>query len=254
MNTQNTLNRLNAILSMPESTVRTAITNLIAELEGDLRAEIAKSSGTGSAQKVITKMLKAVVDTRPGLGYAWNDAEDRQCVCDGYRAFRLKNHLPLAPRPDSVGKGIDLDAIFPTAENFAVKFLPISLPSITEVKQYIAIEKAKDKHAEILWHFGPDMPAVNAYYLADLITVLPTADTVWYKDLNSPLYARCGEGDAVLLPMRTSKSDFDAEKIAAAERLHALMRDYRERIYHDPKYSLTLEQFTEMVELSEKIA
>lgn len=178
---------------------------LAADLEAQLRNEIAASKGAGNAQKILTAMLKAQQEKRPQLAYPWIDGKGRQCMCDGYRAYRLKNHLPLPERPENVGKGVDLDRIIPSS---LAGWKTLPMPSANELKAFIATERAKigrpssRKNFAPIWDFGPNAPAANALYLLDAATVFPSADKLFWNTLVSPLIITCDEGDGAVLPLR----------------------------------------------------
>lgn len=184
------------------SDMKTRLAALAADLEAQVRQEIAASKGVGSAVKAITAMLKTNLEHRPALAYPWIDAEGRQCVCDGYRAFRLRDHLPLGDRPEDAGKAIDLAQIFPASLE---GWKELTLPSVKELRSFIALERAKwtgrRKDFYAAWSFGDHEPSVNAQYLLDAATVFPGAKLFW-NTLVSPLVVTCEQGDGLLLPVR----------------------------------------------------
>ena len=255
MNTEKLLEKLNALKPLCEySDVYKA---LVAEVESDFRKEMSAKSGDSKAYNVVTKMLRTFAknDTREAFHYAWIDSNNRQCVCDGFRAFRFTEHLPLADRPASAGDPIDLDKIFPTNDALDVDFLPCKLPSVADVKVFIAQEKAKGKkQQEIYYCFGSDKPFVVASYLLDLLTAFPTADTMWYRSEIHPIYVKCSIGDATICPVRTGEDFVDVETTMNARKLHKMMREYRKNIHDDARYSLTPDQFAEMAILESQIS
>ena len=173
-------------------------------LEAQVRSEIASSKGVGNALKTVVAVLKRNEQARKALAFPWIDAEGRQCCCDGFVAFRLRDHLPFPERPEDAGKPIDLDRIFP-ASTAGYKALP--MPSAKELRSFIAIERAKSKtprnHFTPIWDFGPEAPSVNALYLLDAATVFPNAATILWNTLASPLVIDAGEaGDGLVLPIR----------------------------------------------------
>lgn len=200
-------------------TMRERLAALRADLEAQVRLEIAASNGNTSATRTITKLLDRCKkeNHRPALHYAWMDKDGRQCVCDGFIAFRLNEPLPLEPRPDNVGDGIDLDKVFPDGKDYAAT----PLPSAKEIRAHIAVEKAKaggKRGVSVLWDFGEGKPVVNANYLLDLVNVFPDATEIFHgtgEKLHSPLVVRCERGDAILLPVRTTRTT--AEMAAARQ-------------------------------------
>lgn len=266
---------------------------LRADLEAQIRREIAASNGNTSAMRTITKLLERCKKEshRESLHYAWMDADGRQCICDGFIAFRLKEPLPLEPRPESVGASIDLDKVFPDGKGYAAA----PLPNAKELRAHIAIEKAKaggKRGTVVLWDFGAGKPVVNANYLLELVTVLPDAAEILHgvgEHIHSPLLVRCERGDAILLPVRTTRSiaEVEAARQAKADAEKALqvraaeqgidpetLREREERrarrkknaekafadrlaliraeMSREPNYALELDEFAELVYLMEQ--
>ncbi len=130
------LARVNAILALSDepTPTRCELQKLAANLAGYVRQEVAASRGVGDAAKTIQRMLNDMKKSdagRTALHYAWIDEEGRQCACDGFRAYRLNEPLPLEERPDIAGDGIDLDKIIPDIAAGSFDALP--LPSIAEL-------------------------------------------------------------------------------------------------------------------------
>ncbi|MBR1567275.1 MAG: hypothetical protein IJ649_11025 [Oscillospiraceae bacterium] len=197
--------------------MRERLAALRADLEAQVRLEIAASSGNLNATRTIKKLLERCKkdSVRPALHYAWLDKDGRQCICDGFIAIRLKEPLPLEPRPDNVGDGIDIDKIMPDGKGYAAT----PLPSLKELRAHIAIEKAKaggKRGANVLWDFGEGKPVVNAHYLLDIMSVFPDATEIFHgvsEKIMSPLFLRSERGDAILLPVRAARS---VAEVAAA--------------------------------------
>lgn len=261
MKAQDILTRVNAILALnPDPVVKSELDKLASDLAAQVRMECAAKTGGLNATRTITAMLayEKKHGCRPALQYQWQDKADRQCVCDGFRAFRLTEHLPLEERPKDAGDGVDLDKVFP-ANLAGYEALP--LPSAGELKAHIALERAnftgKAKDFTPLWQFGEGKPTVNAAYLRDMIAVLPNAAEIFWnpKSIFGPLYAKDDHGDSVLLPVRTTaameayKAQEAAEKCAAAIRedarkdYTAQCEDYKRRIERDPETALTPDEF-----------
>lgn len=211
---------------------------LAADLEAQLRQEIAASHGTGNAARIISAMLKEQLNSRKALAYPWIDGQGRQCACDGFQAYRLRSHLPLAERPDDAGKPIDLDRIFPPNLN---GWKPLPMPTAKELRAFIAVERAKwqgkPKDFNAAWSFGDYAPSVNARYLLNAATVFPAAKTIFWNTLVSPLVLPCDAGDALVMPIRDAKKSqpapaSDDERKAIEEenaRKQQLVRESEER-------------------------
>lgn len=223
--------------------MRDRLAALVSDLEAQVRGEIAASNGTVNATRTITRILNRCKKEsfRTSLHYAWQDKDGRQCICDGFQAYRLKEPLPLEPRPDNAGDPIDLDKIFP---DIGKDYAPVPLPSLQEVKSFIAIERAKYTGKRggfvALWDFGAGKPVVNAEYLRDLLQVFPDAAEIFCGTglkMLSPLVVRCDAGDAVMLPVRASRC---VAEIAAIQQEKAdaeqAIKDMAEAEGHDPEY------------------
>lgn len=260
MNAEDILARMNAIMAdCAETPALDALQKLAADLSDQVRQEHATKKGVGNAAATLRSMLKTAKkqqSERTTLHYAWTDKQGRQCVCDGFRAFRLFEPLPLEPRPDDAGNGIDLDKVVPVVDGKTFDVLP--LPSAADLKAHIALERAENgrKHCA-LWDFGPGRPVVSAAYLLDLMAVLPDAAEIFVKrgpaGLFSPLYVKSERGDAVLLPIRaTDNTDRAAQAQAiqdaynAVEMLHA----YAEKIERNALHSMSLDDFAALAQIA----
>ncbi len=257
MTAETILTRVNGILAMSDdpTPTRTELEKLAADLAVDVRQQIAASRGVGNAAKTIQRMLNAQKkhDSRRALHYAWIDAKGRQCVCDGFRAYRLNEPLPLEPRPDDAGTGVDLDKVVPTITG---EYDALPLPAIADLKAHIALERAANGRGFCpLWDFGPARPVVNAPYLLDLMTVLPDAAEIFClhgsRGLTSPLYVRSERGDAVLLPVRLTGAPGEVkarelETQLRADAAAAILRDYAAHIERDPEYAMPLDTFAQL--------
>lgn len=245
MKTEKILSRIHEIIDMSvEPVTRLALEDLSAELAEQVRAEYAASRGEANAARTITALLKAVKKSNPttALRYAWIDGEGRQCVCDGDRAFRLKEPLPLEERPAGAGEPIDLEKIFKSVKCCAAA----PLPDAKELKAFIALERAKKgRKAVLAWDFGEGKPAVNAAYLLDLLNVLPDAAEIHYGKPLEPLYAKSERGEALLMPIR---------KLAKprSEVMGAMLAEYAERVKANPEYALTPDAFADMAKYAAK--
>ena len=226
MNIATILARVNEVIDLVHelTPAHDALKALAGDLEAQVRAEIANSKGVGNATKTVVKLLDgAKNDHRDALAYPWIDGQGRQCVCNGFLAFMLRNHLPLPERPENIGDPIDLDRLFPDSLK-GWKKLP--MPSAKELREFIAIERAKftgkRQNFGPLWDFGPHAPSVNALYLLDAVTVFPNAAEIFWISVFRTLVISCEDGDGLLLPVRVEgKTDAPAGD-AEREALEAL--------------------------------
>lgn len=261
------------------------------ELETLTRSEAAASSGRGNALKTVERLLK---DCRKhgndSLHYAWMDAEGRQCVCDGFRAFRLYSPLPLEPRPEDWVEPVPLEKIYPAKLD---DYEALPLPTAAVLRAHIKVEQAKHgRNHGSLWDFGEGRPAVNAAYLLDMLTVLPDALSILCKrgaaGYTAPLYAFSELGDAIIMPalidakkaeraamqakqaeraatpanlteraVMNAKKDDDRRRAAWAKR-REILKDYREACEDEEKqgrvHNMNPETFAELAACSAELA
>ena len=256
MTTEEILTRVNAARAAlaRDEAPGVELDRLAHDLAAQIRREAAASQGCMKAEKVISSLLKAVKKDRPGyiaLHYAWIDAAGRQCVCDGYRAFRLVEPLPLEARPDCAGEPVKLETCMPSSSK-GLKAVP--LPAAHEVFSAIALQRAAytGKRGGFCpeWDFGEGLPVVNAHYLLDLLTVLPDAVEAFVKPREaavSGLYVTTAKGEGMIMPLKTEAKvkQYTAARVRF-QMLDALLKDYAEKAAEDPDYSITPAQFAYM--------
>lgn len=152
--------------------------------------ELGKSK-SGTAYTAMKRFVKSVPDARKDLKGTWNDAEGRQCACDGYRAVRLKKPVDGF---ESV-HGMDLEKVFPQEYMLKEK---LDVPTPGQVK----IGRKKICTGRSCYDFGDGYPMVDASFLLDMLALLPDAE-VWTTGAeHSMLYFRSDKGDGILLPVR----------------------------------------------------
>ena len=291
MNTQDILARVRTAISLldPDHSVcaKIELHKLADDLEAKIRLETASQRGSLDAVKTITRMLNDVKKSnRPALAYAWTDDQGRQCACDGFRAYRLKDALPLEARPEDAGKPINLDNIFhaPVSD----PELALELPTVGELKAHIAVEtanaratlsRAERKNFTPIWDFGEGKPAVNAGFLLDMLAVMGNdakafADTLTGKmNALATVWFTSERGDALLLPMRIAEkkeqqnqqnAQREAEEEAArdAERrrnyhahmLREMLNDYTAMVERDSEYAMDPRQFVNLAQYADDYA
>lgn len=184
------------VMNNPDNEALPAL-SILGRLAREAKEEIVSKGGKKdelAACKAIVKSAQG--QYREDLHGTWIDKEGWQCMCDCFRAVRLKEHLDALPE----SKGIDLERIMSSARENSVE---LKLPTIGEVKAFIASEKAAGKK-EFRYDFGEGKPAVNAKYLLDMLK-LGLDDTAMISSkypMTTAIYMR-GEGvEALLLPVR----------------------------------------------------
>lgn len=186
----------------------------------------AAKAGRGNAEKIIRGVLRNADALRKGddsnpIKWQWTDAQGRQCVCDGFVAFRLVDALPLPPRPANAPKPVDLDKLFCKDVTRADYLDSLPLPNPADVRAFIRAERARKAAAKkegkkiktagiyFEWDFGKGRPMANAQYLLDVMTVFPDAKRIYFRrgsaGLAKPLQISTPHGDAVIMPIAPTK-------------------------------------------------
>lgn len=211
MKAEKVLARVNDILTITDANTNTALElqEFIKELKEQVRREYAVSTGKASVAKAMREITELPRKEGRGIGlqYAWMDNKGRQCVCDGYRAVRLVNPVPMEERPEEAEIPLDLDKVVP---NIHHDYSATPLPTKAELKAFIATEKAlHGRKYDPIWYIVDEEIAVNAQYLLTLIEALPDATEIYYNNTydgwKKPLYIQSASGDAVLLPVNIHK-------------------------------------------------
>lgn len=229
-NTEKILSSIYAIRAMlgtdKPAAVAAALDTLTADLTDQMRRDAAAKAGRGNAEKIIRGVLRNADALRKGddsnpIKWQWTDAQGRQCVCDGFVAFRLVDALPLPPRPANAPKPVDLDKLFCKDVTRADYLDSLPLPNPADVRAFIRAERARKAAAKkegkkiktagiyFEWDFGKGRPMANAQYLLDVMTVFPDAKRIYFRrgsaGLAKPLQISTPHGDAVIMPIAPTK-------------------------------------------------
>ena len=148
---------------------------------------------------------------RPAEQGFWIDEEGKQCVCDGYRGFRLNSPMELTAAPELSADGSRFNLaqiIAPIRKNT----LRLTLPTVAEVRAQIKTDRAewaakrrrKGETFKASYDFGPGLPSVDANYLIDFLQLFPDGEafTSEQKPYITPIYFRSADGEGILCPIR----------------------------------------------------
>lgn len=194
-----------SVLNDPEAWKAKPFLCELGKLAREAKEEIVSKGGKKDALaacKAIIKTAKGM--PREALHGAWIDKEGWQVVCDGFRAVRMKDHIDALPS----SQGVDMDRLWDTCRDNSVE---MKLPTIGEVKAFMASEKAAGKK-DFFYDFGEGKPAVDAKYLLDMLKLDLDGTAMISKKYpeTTAIYMR-GEGvEALLLPVR--KPDKEEEE------------------------------------------
>lgn len=155
-----------------------------------------------TATAVINSILKYTRkhETREALWYAWRDADGRQCVVDGFRAFRVFTPLAAVEEmPENFATPIDLERVYKQVGTGELHELEAPAPA--DLEALIAYDRQCSSRKRWLYMFGPGAPVVNVKYLRDALKVFPDA-RLYCRDALSGIILRSAHGDGVILPIR----------------------------------------------------
>lgn len=157
-----------------------------------------------TAAAACNRLLKSIRKNQPKrekFHTAWIDAAGRQCVCDGYRAYRLNARLDaVETTPGQIP--MDLDKIFAPLDAGKVEEIPA--PDADAVRLETIHGKNAGKYGT--FDFGSGLPAFNAEYLQEILRLFPGAK--WYLEqdenrrLCSPAFIVHEAGSACICPVR----------------------------------------------------
>ena len=218
-------NRLQAIDRADMSAeARAEIESIMFCIMHDLRASVARTTEANAA-RMIAAMLKenSKRNDRKQLHYTWimeQNGVKLQCATDGFRAFRFVKHLDKLPTmPDDVPP-LNLQPLFD--QNKPRCKMPVPYIDRADVKAFIELQYAESRKTPE-WDLGFCMPAVNAVYLYELLTIYPDAKLFVDPDnILNPVYAVSEFGDALLLPIRSAAKQ---KQEAARKILQAAAQD-----------------------------
>lgn len=175
-------------------------------LEQDLRRTLVEEAASRICDAAVR--LNSHRPTEQGF---WIDEEGKQCVCDGYRGFRLNSPMELTAAPELSADGSRFNltqTIAPIRKNT----LRLTLPTVAEVRAQIKTDRAewaakrhgKGETFNAKYDFGHGLPSVNANYLIDFLQLFPDGEAFAseQKPYITPIYFRSTDGEGILCPVR----------------------------------------------------
>ena len=213
--------------------IQNAICLLSDTLIADEKANQAKSNGNSVRLKAALswqkRHMKDETPNRHELTKYPDYQGEYQVFADNYMMVALKEHLGFIEKTDNlVGKyPLSIDICMPKSHDDILE-----MPDISELKVWYKNEKAKRKQNKqkepISYHFGGELPLINAEKLITAIEVMPK-DTKWYsfgmktsygkngeKYVASNLYGENNAGDkCIIMGMRFMKNETEKTDLTA---------------------------------------
>lgn len=244
---------------------------ILENLASCLRYELVKTdNGAAGLLKAMKAVLKSAAShPREDLHKAWIDGRGMQCVVDGFVAIRTRDRLPVDTHADGVQPaGLDLDRVFNQVKlDAGAALLDIDREAFAQwiATQRAAWKKGNEARAKKdrkpfapVYDFGRQLPKVNAIYLRYMLEAFPDAKLYYDPAKLALSFIRIvgGNGEAIILPIRTPEKKMTGEeKAAALEKLGIDAADlpdkiatWRERLQHAAKSSKDAAASIELIE------
>lgn len=179
-------------------------------IAAQLRDELTKKSGRGSALSAAKRVLKSAqkATKNTAMHGVWT-TDEGQNFCDGYRGFILKTPIPGLPASIPGDNGyFDLKRVVDSAEKTGTQEVTALIPDVSVIKALIAQLKAENPDA--FRQGRPGVPVeiggtgvyVNPQYLIDVLEILP-GSRIYAGRKYEPVYFVSDSGRGILLPVRT---------------------------------------------------
>ena len=184
------------------------------EAEKEIRTEAAKASGDGEYLKAANRTFKLLKKSRRNtdLEHIYRDEDGRTVIPCSFYAVRLNcdiSGLDVAEHREPMAFNFD-NFLNETEQNYRAGFL--DLPTLGDVRAFVKVRKFSDKGQDkYTFDFGDGLPAVNAEYMLDVLTLLTDEKrgifpVAYYRDETSIIYLESERGDAILCPIIKKES------------------------------------------------
>ena len=180
-----------------------AFTELVKDLENDIRDENNKASGKAKPAKLAKAILAPGIKRKDALmGSAYTDDNGIKWVVDGYRICGFFEDLDL---PEVLEEDRDRWFKLDNLVNLEYDDEPMELPTVGDLKAAIKIAKAEDKKAAYTFKYGNTF---SAEYLLDFLEGLSNVK-VYTQLYNgkltdvSPIRIEADNGVGILLGIKT---------------------------------------------------
>ena len=184
-----------------------ALAYIVADLRREVRTKNLKQNGNANIGKAMMTLIKDATKTsrREYLHGAWI-VNGKQYATNSYCGFRLNNPIDSLPKIPDDCKPFNLESVFSSSEAvFDSRDNMIDTPSISDLKDFIVTEKAKnsfrDRKHDIIKHPINDKFSVNADYLLNVLIAFPNAEI---HVGNFMLCLHDEAGDAIIMGVRIS--------------------------------------------------
>ena len=168
---------------------------------------------------IASKVLDKYASLRKGYSCPLYDSQGRQIICDGARAFRFRDPMQL-PEARTIRDDLHSFELIMKDAKENCQLIIFDVPSPATLRAFISQQRKLKQ--PLVWDLGPELPAVSARYLLDLLTMMPnpllcartTRDNYRFF---GPIYAESKLGDAVLMPVRTNAKQAEFNELKAKQ-------------------------------------
>ncbi len=174
------------------------ITDMIKDVQDDMKTEAAKRSGRGAAKKAAEKILYQIDTKVKSTGGFIKDG--LQYIGGIYSVVCLPEPLPVIEYP---AEQLPPDYQRIMLINKQANTVDLDLPTYAELAAYIKSKKAMhkgEKNYKPVWEFGEKLPCVNAVFLLELYDILGECSAkISRRNLeNSSIYLTGEHGEGML--------------------------------------------------------
>lgn len=184
-----------------------ALACIVADLRKEVRTKNLKQNGNANIGKAMMTLIKDATktSTREYLHGAWI-VNGKQYATNSYYVFRLNNPIDSLPKIPDNCKPFNVESIFSSSEAvFDSRDNMIDTPSISDLKDFIITEKAKnpfhDRKHDIIKYPINNKFSVNSDYLLNVLIAFPNAE-IHVGELMLCLHDEAG--DAIIMGVRIS--------------------------------------------------
>lgn len=161
------------------------------------------NTNSRSIESAIKRVIKNTRENLRGMYTVIDEyGNEKHVVIDGYRCIRLNSDIPSVYHAERIPiKAESINQFFDLSEMDLDESMMLTLPTIAELKAFIAEKKTAGIKPENTHYYLNDYICVNPSYLLDVIQALPDCKAYMPKSNISPIYFQAENGDCVLCPI-----------------------------------------------------
>jgi len=188
------------------------LTELFLAIDAELKAKLAKESGTTKQVKAVKHLMKANMANQDMLNHSFRNSEGKEMYCNSYEMYIPEKPLNVYEYNE---KAKDYDKIFEDILNRAERQndKELKLPELSELKRMLVDGKANAKAnnfkpKKYYYDFGENCPAFDVDVLINAIEFCGDELSARYSGEKSAVIIYGTEGKALIMPVhKRGKAD-----------------------------------------------